>query len=163
GASPTDAVVLPDWLGPTFNMFLFCWACFVVLAGGAIFLRKTRMGLSWLAIRRSERAAAALGHSVLRSKVSAFAASAFVAGGGGGFSEQLRGTLSRRFGRGRPSLTVEAPPPLEATPAPVDTEPVLEITDLTVRYGAVVALDRVTFSVPKRATVGLIGPNGAGK
>jgi branched-chain amino acid transport system ATP-binding protein len=41
--------------------------------------------------------------------------------------------------------------------------PLLSVTDLTVRYGGVVAVDSVSLSVPAGAFVGLIGPNGAGK
>jgi ABC-type branched-subunit amino acid transport system ATPase component len=39
----------------------------------------------------------------------------------------------------------------------------LRAVDVTVRFGGVVALDRVTLSAPERAIVGLVGPNGAGK
>jgi branched-chain amino acid transport system ATP-binding protein len=39
----------------------------------------------------------------------------------------------------------------------------LEVRDLTVRFGAVRALDQVDLSVPGGSLVGLIGPNGAGK
>ena len=39
----------------------------------------------------------------------------------------------------------------------------LQVTDLTVRYGVVTAVDRVSITVPAGALVGLIGPNGAGK
>jgi sulfate-transporting ATPase len=51
----------------------------------------------------------------------------------------------------------------------VDVEPsevvpaTLEIENLTVRFGAVVAVDGVSFRVSPREVVGLIGPNGAGK
>ena len=39
----------------------------------------------------------------------------------------------------------------------------LEITDLTKRYGPVVALDAATFTVRPGRLVGFLGPNGAGK
>lgn len=39
----------------------------------------------------------------------------------------------------------------------------LRIADLTVRYGGLTAVDRVSIDVPSGSFVGLIGPNGAGK
>ncbi|MED5337195.1 MAG: ATP-binding cassette domain-containing protein, partial [Pseudomonadota bacterium] len=42
-------------------------------------------------------------------------------------------------------------------------EPLLEVSDVAVRFGGIVALDGVSFSVPKGIVQGLIGPNGAGK
>ena len=39
----------------------------------------------------------------------------------------------------------------------------LEVSDVTVRFAGLVAVDKVTFSVEQGGTYGLIGPNGAGK
>ncbi len=43
------------------------------------------------------------------------------------------------------------------------TAPLLSLRDVSVRFGGIVALDRVSFDVARGTIVGLIGPNGAGK
>jgi branched-chain amino acid transport system ATP-binding protein len=39
----------------------------------------------------------------------------------------------------------------------------LDVADVTVRFGGITALDKISFSVERGKIVGLIGPNGAGK
>ena len=45
----------------------------------------------------------------------------------------------------------------------VSQRPLLEVKDVAVHFGGIVALDGVSFDVPEGAILGLIGPNGAGK
>jgi branched-chain amino acid transport system ATP-binding protein len=47
--------------------------------------------------------------------------------------------------------------------ANADDAPLLAVDDLTIRFGGIVALDRVSFDVAEGSILGLIGPNGAGK
>jgi branched-chain amino acid transport system permease protein len=249
GSSPTLFVAPPDWLPGYGGLFLLCWGSFAVLAAVTILLRGSRWGLSWLAIARSERAAASVGVSVTRAKLTAFGCAAALAGwaGGllvasfgsaapanfdpvqvlslfalavmmgagywegalalgafnaiastllrefdlspdigtflfaigaiqvlgaesGGFSADLRRVLARLRHRFRPVPPLVAPPlrNFDRTPAPsgqgeADRAVVLELANVTVRYGQVVALDDVSLTVDRGEVVGLIGPNGAGK
>lgn len=44
-----------------------------------------------------------------------------------------------------------------------DQPPVLNVAELTKRYGELTAVDKISFAVPRGETFGLLGPNGAGK
>src|SRR6266536_1351093 len=57
---------------------------------------------------------------------------------------------------GRPS---EVPAPAEL----LYRDPVVSVRSLTKRYGEVVAVDDVTFSLQAGTVTGYLGPNGAGK
>jgi branched-chain amino acid transport system ATP-binding protein len=50
-----------------------------------------------------------------------------------------------------------------AEAAPQAAAPLLHVQDVSVRFGGIVALDRVSFDLAAGQMLGLIGPNGAGK
>ena len=60
--------------------FELCLGAFVLVVGLLALAGRSRVGASWLAVRHSERATAAMGMSVPRVKLTAFATSAFIAG-----------------------------------------------------------------------------------
>lgn len=240
GQTSFTQVARPSLFESDYGFFVFVLLTYGVIAVGLEFVNRSRLGASWLAVRHSERAAAAHGISIPRAKLSAFAISAFISGVSGGLLAGYLGTLvSENFSMmqslalfavatmvgahftlgaviggmlitlfpellrrlnlpqdvGNVFFAVGAvhalssgetisetwarlarkllPKRLAASthsqsgclPAAGAHEPglALEVSDLTVRYGAVVALDKVNLQVPTGTVVGLVGPNGAGK
>lgn len=240
GQTRFQQVPRPDGFDSDQGYFIFVLIAFTLIAAALELVAGSRLGFSWLAIRHSERAAAAHGVGIPWAKLRAFALSAFVAGVAGGllagylgtlvadnftmfgslalfavatmtgaqhaegaivggvlvtlFPELLRrlelpqdlgnvlfavgavqalssgetmsDSLRRLFGRvrwrGAAGAAVLDRAGLPPRRDHGDT-PALTVRGLTVRYGAVVALDNVDLDVPARSVVGLIGPNGAGK
>ncbi|MCK6453587.1 MAG: ATP-binding cassette domain-containing protein [Alphaproteobacteria bacterium] len=71
--------------------------------------------------------------------------------------------ITRLIGAQHPASETHAP----VAPAPVEPSAqaaaVIEVKDLTRRFGAFLAVDRVGFAVRRGEIFGLLGPNGAGK
>lgn len=74
----------------------FALAVAVLLELGLRLLQRRSVGIRWALVGQSERATAAAGHSVVVVKLTAFAASAFVAGTAGGLLAIQIGRLSAR-------------------------------------------------------------------
>ncbi|BCH31024.1 hypothetical protein MesoLjLc_29540 [Mesorhizobium sp. L-8-10] len=87
------SVPRPEWFDSDEGYFVFALFFYVAIAVALEFLTRSRLGASWLAVRHSERAAAAHGVSIAAAKLSAFAISAFIAGISGGLLAGYLGTL----------------------------------------------------------------------
>lgn len=74
--------------------------------------------------------------------------------------DQQHATVQTRVRAEDISLSALGTSPHRAQPGDA---PMLEIRDLTVRFGGLVALNKVNITVPQGSVVAVIGPNGSGK
>jgi len=65
--------------------------------------------------------------------------------------------------RHRVDMPIATGPLVPAAAHPAEAGALLEVDNVTLRFGGVVALDQVSFSLRQGEIFGLIGPNGAGK
>ena len=84
----------PGFADSDSGYFLFCAVTLGLVGVAVTGLRRTRTGRWWFSVRHSERATAAMGRSVVVTKLSAFAVSAAIAGVGGALLLALNGIVS---------------------------------------------------------------------
>lgn len=93
GQTSFKMVARPSGFESDQGYFVLVLVVYGIAAVALEFVSRSRLGASWLAVSHSERAAASLGVSVPRAKLSAFAISAFIAGVSGGLLAGYMGTL----------------------------------------------------------------------
>lgn len=91
---PNDAASFGDGKLPSPLFGLFCLTVMIGLAVLVANIRRSATGRQMLAVRANERAAAAGGINVARTKLLAFAVSSFIAGLGGALSAYRFGSVS---------------------------------------------------------------------
>ncbi|MEV4217544.1 ATP-binding cassette domain-containing protein [Nonomuraea sp. NPDC049725] len=102
GTTELKTLTRPSLFATNGAYFVLAVLVFTLLAVGLALFNRTRLGMSLLELRHSERAAASHGISVARSKLTAFAISSFIAGIGGGLmAGQLGLVVSSNFAMGQ--------------------------------------------------------------
>jgi ABC-type branched-subunit amino acid transport system ATPase component/ABC-type branched-subunit amino acid transport system permease subunit len=79
--------------------------------------------------------------------------------------DAIVGVIDRRFGRRVAPRVASYPTAVRRPPSGVQgsSGPTLAVSDLSVRYGGILAVDGASLTVSNEEVVGLIGSNGAGK
>ena len=96
----------PSFADTDSGFFLLCAVVLGATGVAVTALRRTRTGRWWFSVRHSERATAAMGRSVVLTKLSAFAVSAAIAGIGGALLLALNGIVSAASFQPMESMTI---------------------------------------------------------
>lgn len=94
GDATDIAVRRPTMLTSDYAYFVFAGIWLLVVALAVVVVSRSRLGAGWRSMRSSERATAALGHSVPRLKLAVFGISAFLGGIAGGLIAGQIGVVS---------------------------------------------------------------------
>lgn len=94
GSSSYQPISRPAFLASDQRYFVMSGLVFIALAICLAAAARRRTGAAWRVVRFSERATAAAGYSVARTKLTAFAVSAFIAGVSGGLLAGQVGLLA---------------------------------------------------------------------
>ena len=94
GSSSYQPISRPQFLATDQRYFVMSGLVFIAIAICLSAVARRRAGAAWRVVRFSERATAAAGYSVARTKLTAFAVSAFIAGVSGGLLAGQVGLLS---------------------------------------------------------------------
>lgn len=84
----------PSFIDGDASYFVFCSLLLGLIGAAVTAIRRARTGQWWFSVRRSERATASLGRSVVLTKLTAFAVSAGIAGLAGAMLVALNGIVS---------------------------------------------------------------------
>lgn len=105
---PLKTAIIGRGSGANVWFGVFCLGVAVVLCAMVVNLRRSATGRRFLATRSNERAAAAAGVDVTRTKLTAFALAAFIAGIAGALVGYRLGGVNQLYFGGTQSLTVFA-------------------------------------------------------
>lgn len=93
-------VPIPTWQGVQFNQIFYyvAWGCAIIAVITSVFVRRSRYGLTLLAIRDDEERARGLGIRTKSAKLTAFMISAFFVGVAGAIYAPFLGSVYPQFG-----------------------------------------------------------------
>jgi len=94
GGSNYRPITRPALVASDRNYLIMSGLVFITMAAALTAVNRRRAGAAWRVVRFSERATAAAGYSVARTKLTAFAIGAFIAGVSGGLLAGQVGLLS---------------------------------------------------------------------